>query len=142
MTNPSGAKGSRLPCRFHPMARTDRQVRQRRRSRHNTAKKFDVALTRRIGVGVTMRHRVSVADLEDPRTARPGQKPGPARLNEIEMTGLPFSGKSARQNEGRRHPVAGQRLKARRHSAVRNSALRAAVKRVELISLAPLDTTP
>src|SRR5580704_927327 len=89
-----------------------------------------------------MRHGISIAHLNNAEAGGLRQKVCPARLNKIEMVGLRLTRESARQNEVRRHAVARQRFEAGGYAAVREIDPRAAVQRIEQISLAGPDAAP
>ena len=94
------------------------------------------------GVGVKMRHRISIAHLYKAQTGSRGQKVCPAHLKKIEMVGLRFTRESTRQNERRRQTVASQCFEPRWYAAVREIDSRGAIQSIELISVADAHAAP
>src|ERR1017187_7332145 len=85
---------------------------------------------------------ISVAHFYNAQIVGGGQQVCPAYLKKIEMVGLRLARESTRQNERRRHTVAGQCFEARGYAGVREVDPRSAVQRIEPIFIASADLPP
>src|SRR5215472_3041594 len=124
------------------MARSDREIRKRRRACHVTSEEFCCALASLRSAGIEVRCGISITQLDDASAQGRRQEMSPTHLDEIEMVCFRLTDESAGQIERRHSAISRQRFKARRYAAVGERDSRTAVKSIEPVSGAGANAAP